>query len=125
LEITTRWMDGVRVHLPMDDVAFTLRLASQLKAHLESVHARADRVIVGLHHLPFAELVPHAIIPNWAFASAFMGSELLGEVLLDFPKVSHVFCGHSHHLRRCRKAHLQCVSVGSTYREKRYEILEV
>jgi len=124
-EVTTRWMDGVRVRLPMDDIDFTHRLAVKLRRHLEEVHARSDRVIVGIHHLPFAELVPRSIIPNWAFSNAFMGSELLGETVLDFPKVSHVYCGHSHQHRRLRRRHVECINVGSTYREKRYEVLDV
>ncbi len=125
LQVTSRWMDGERVRLPIGDVAFAHRSAAKLRTHLEAVHDSADRIIAAVHHLPFAELVPPTIIPNWAFASGFLGSELLGETLLDFPKVSHVFCGHSHRARSCRKAHLTCKSIGSTYREKAYEVLEL
>lgn len=124
-EITTRWMDGVRVKLPMGDIDFTRHLADKLRAHLEQVHERSDRVIAAVHHLPFAELVPAGIIPNWAFANGFMGSELFGETLLDFPKVTNVFCGHCHQYKRCRKNHLDCISVGSTYGEKRFEVLDI
>jgi predicted phosphohydrolase len=124
-EVTTRWMDGVRVRLPMDDVAFTRRLADKLRRHLENAAARARRVIVGIHHLPFAQLVPQSIIPNWAFANGFMGSELFGEIVLDYPQVSHLFCGHSHQYKRLRRGHVECINVGSTYREKRFEVLDV
>jgi predicted phosphohydrolase len=125
LEVTCRWMDGVRVRLPMGDIDFTHRQADKLRRHLTEAQNRSRRIIAAVHHLPFAEMVPHSIIPNWEFASGFMGSELLGEVLLEFPTISHVYCGHSHRARRCRKGTLECASIGSTYREKQYEVLEI
>jgi len=124
-EVTSRWMDGERVRLPMGDREFTGILADKLRRHLGQVDACSERIIVGIHHLPFAELVPRSIIPNWEFANAFMGSELLGETLLEFPKISHVYCGHSHRPARCRKGWMECINVGCTYREKRYEVLEI
>jgi predicted phosphohydrolase len=124
-EVTTRWMDGVRVSLPMDDTAFTERLVAKLRRHLDEVHESAQHVVAAVHHLPFHELVPHSLIPNWAFANAFMGSELFGEVLTEYPKNRHVYCGHSHQLKKCRRRDLECISVGSTYRDKRYEVLEL
>jgi predicted phosphohydrolase len=124
-EVTTRWMDGVRVRLPMGDGAFTEWIVSRLRAHLERMQAEAERIIVGVHHLPFAEMVPHSVNPNWEFATGFLGSELIGEAILDYPKVSHVFCGHSHRSMSCRKGGLVCRSIGSTYREKQYEVLDL
>lgn len=123
--ITCRWMDGERVRLPFDDVSFTHRLVAQLRRHLEEATQAADRVVVGLHHLPFAELVPPTIVPNLAFATGFLGSELFGEALLDYPNIRHVFCGHSHRGGRCRKGKMTCVAVGSTYREKYYEAIDL
>lgn len=124
-DLTCRWMDGVRVKLPMGDIDFTQHLSQKLRRHLLEADERCDQIIAAVHHLPFSELVPHSVIPNWEFATGFLGSELLGEVLLEFPKISHLFCGHSHRARRCRKGNLQCASIGSTYREKQYEVLEV
>ncbi len=124
-EITCRWMDGERVNLPCSDLQFTHLALDKLRRHLTEVHDDAEQVVVGLHHLPFAELVPRALIPSLEFAAAFLGSELLGETLLDFPKITHAFCGHSHRAQTCRKGRLICTAVGSTYREKRYELLEL
>lgn len=125
LDITTRWMDGEKVNLPMSDPDFTRMLVAKLRRHLEQVHDSAEKIVACIHHLPLAELVPSSVIPNWVFATAFLGSELIGQTLLDFPKVGHVFCGHSHRSRRCQEAHLTCTSIGSTYREKRYEVLDL
>lgn len=124
-EVTSRWMDGERVRLPISDVEFTQRTASRLREHLTEIDSAAERIIVAVHHLPFAELVPPTIIPNWAFAGGFLGSELIGETILEFPKVSHVFCGHSHRARVCHRGQMTCKSIGSTYREKQYEVLDV
>jgi predicted phosphohydrolase len=124
-QVTTRWMDGERVRLPMGDVDFTHQSAQRLRGHLQEVHETAESVVVAVHHLPFADLVPHTLVPNWAFASAFLGSELLGETILEFPKVRHVLCGHSHRRRTCRRGELTCTSIGSTYREKQYEVVDV
>lgn len=123
-DVTARWMDGIRVKLPVTDREFTRRLADKLKSHLESVHEEADRVVAAVHHLPFEEFVPQSIIPNWEFANGFMGSPLFGETLLGFSKVRNVYCGHSHQYKRVQKEQIECVNIGSTYREKRYEVLD-
>ncbi|HWL95614.1 MAG TPA: metallophosphoesterase [Phycisphaerae bacterium] len=125
MQVTTRWMDGVRVKLPMTDAAFTEYLADKLRSHLDTVVGKATRTLAAIHHLPFAEMVPHSPIPDWEFATAYHGAELFGEVLLDYPQVSHVFSGHCHRERRLRKRHLNCMSIGSTYTAKRYEVLDV
>lgn len=124
-EVTARWMDGIRVKLPMTDIEFTRHLADKLKSHLESVHDDVEHVVAAVHHLPFEEFVPQSIIPNWEFANGFMGSPLFGETLLGFSKVRNAYCGHSHQYKRVTKEHIECVNVGSTYREKRYEVLDL
>jgi len=124
-QVTTRWMDGVRVNLPMGDIDFTQQLADRLRNQLESAAERSERIVAAVHHLPFAELVPHSIVPNFEFATGFLGSELLGETLLECPAVRDVFCGHSHRARQCRKGQLTCTSIGSTYQEKTYEVLDI
>ncbi len=125
LKISTRWMDGVHIRMDLDDRQFTSRLLGRVVAHLEAASGRADRVIAALHHLPFRELVHYNSDPNWDFANAFMGSELFGQALLAEPKVTDVFCAHSHRPGRMTKGHLTCVSIGSTYTKKRYEVLEL
>lgn len=125
LEITTRWMDGERVNLAESDVAFTHRLAGRFRRHLSEASERAERICAIVHHVPFAELVPHSILPNWEFATAFHGSELFGEIILEFSKVRRVFCGHIHKAMRCRRGDFEATSIGSTYKEKAYEIYDL
>jgi predicted phosphohydrolase len=156
LDITTRWMDGVYVHLPMSDPEFTRLLRDRMAEHLQSVASDARQIVVGIHHLPFEAMVRHTGKPNWDFANAFMGSPLFGELLLSVPNVHYVLCGHTHRPLRIRvgrptvaterragppprsdsshatrisgddsAAHIECINVGSTYGEKRYETLEL
>jgi len=125
LQIGTRWMDGAHVRLPMSDEEFCGRLCARLDRHLAQLAPQCDTIVVGLHHVPFAELVPAQQRPNWAFASAFLGSAALGETLLRHPKVRHVFCGHTHAFGIVRRRGLVCTSVGCTYLAKRYELLEL
>lgn len=125
LEVTTRWMDGERVNLALSDVAFTHKLAETFRRHLAEASERSERICAIVHHVPFAELVPHSILPNWEFATAFHGSELFGEIILDFPKVRRVFCGHIHKEMRCRRGLFEATSIGSTYKEKAYEIFDL
>ncbi|GAG29245.1 unnamed protein product, partial [marine sediment metagenome] len=126
LEISTYWMDGVRVRLPVSDIEFTERLVARLRTHLEEVKDSARTIVAVLHHLPFAELVKRNLgVGNWQFANAFMGSERFGELLLESPKVRHAFCGHSHSPSRVTHGALTCTNIGCTYVHKRFEEWQV
>jgi len=125
LALGSRWMDGRHVRLGMSDEAFCRLLAGRLATQLDELSAAVDRIVVFMHHLPFGELVPTGRPDRFAFAAAYMGSRRLGQVLLDRPKVTDVYCGHSHWAGRCRVGHLNVVNVGSTYTDKRLEILEL
>ena len=124
-QIGTRWMDGEHARLPMSDVAFCKYLLDRFDDHLRYLSSRCDRIVVGLHHVPFSELVPCTEKPGWAFARAFLGTELFGDVMFDHPKIRYAFCGHSHKGDRIQRRHIECVNVGCTYRTKRYEIVTV
>jgi len=54
-----------------------------------------------------------------------MGAERLGDVLLACPKVTDVYCGHSHWKGERKIGRLSVVNVGSTYTDKRMEVLEI
>lgn len=125
LEIGTRWMDGEHVRLPMDDAAFCRYLLDKLQSHLDQLDAQCDTIVAGLHHVPFRELVPCNPSPNWAFAEAYLGSPSFGDLLLQSPKVRHVFCGHTHMAGRITRKHITCINTGCTYVAKRYELLEL
>ncbi|MBN1346182.1 MAG: metallophosphoesterase [Phycisphaerae bacterium] len=125
MEITTRWMDGRHVRLPYGDEAFSEHLAEKLRRHLSEAADRARKIIVGMHHLPFAEMVVRTGNPAWDFATNYLGSEIFGEVLLAQPKVTHLLCAHNHRAREMHRGHLTCRSVGSTYTDKHVVAIEL
>jgi len=124
-DIFVRWMDGVRARLGISDVAFTRLLADRLRRHLDEAASRVDRIIVAIHHVPFAELVPQTFVVNFVFASAFMGSELFGEIIEEYPQVRDVYCGHAHRRKQIRRGALTATCIGSTYTEKLFDVLDV
>jgi hypothetical protein len=125
LSVGTRWMDGANVHLPFNDAEFTERLVRKLEEHLAQLAGTAETIVAAIHHLPFRQLVLYKDNPRWDFAAAFMGSERFGEVLLRHDKVRHMFCGHAHKHDRVQIGRLECFCIGSTYRRKRFEVLEL
>lgn len=124
MRMGTRWMDGEHVRLPMDDVAFCQRLLDRLDRQLTTVAGGCETIVVGLHHVPFADLVPNNDNPSWAFAGAFLGSPAFGDLLLRHPKVRQVYCGHIHKAGEVVRGHVTCTNTGCTYLAKRYELLE-
>jgi Calcineurin-like phosphoesterase len=120
-----RWMDGLRVRLPMDDAAFVEYLAGRLETQLRALSEKVERIVAFVHHLPFRQLVPTDRPDRFAFAAAFLGAGRIGEVLSGCPKVTHVYCGHSHWSAQCTIGHLKAVSIGSTYVDKCLEVLEL
>lgn len=125
LQVGTRWMDGLKVHLPFGDPEFCERLADKFRRHLADAAARTQRIVAAVHHLPFEDMVIQKGNNAWDFANAFMGSPLFGEALLAEPKVAVVYTGHSHARSRVSRGHLTCINVGSTYTTKRLEVLEL
>ena len=125
MEMGARWMDGRYVKLGMTDKAFVERLAARLSRQLDDVAQRVERIVVFMHHLPFAEHVPADRPDRLAFAAAFLGTARFGEILLACEKVTHVYCGHSHWPDHRQIGHLTAVNVGSTYVAKRLEVLDL
>lgn len=124
MALMVRWMDGVHVDLGMSDEAFTELLARRLAGQVAELAPRVKRVAAFMHHLPFAELLPSGRPDRFAFASAFMGSVRLGAVLAAEPKVTDVFCGHAHWPADVTVGKIRARNVGSTYLQKRLDVLE-
>lgn len=125
MSLGVRWMDGEYVRLGVSDDDFLTALTEKLASHVAEASAKTERIVVVLHHLPFADLVPTGRPPQFAFAAAYMGSRRLGEVLQRYPKVSDVYCGHSHWPAETRIGQLRAVNVGSTYTDKQLAVLDL
>src|SRR5690606_21164023 len=95
-DIVARWNDGRFVKLHRDDHTFLQELLDRLKDQLDGL-THVPRVIAAIHHLPFAELLPPRHSAQWDFAKAYLGSRRIGQLLLQYPNVQQVYCGHSHY----------------------------
>ena len=122
-EVVARWNDSKFVRIGRSDEQFLDELLAALRGQLESLRD-APRVVAAVHHLPFRELLPPQRNAQWDFAKAFLGSPRIGELLLGFPNVSHLFCGHSHYAAEARVGHIQAVNIGSGYRAKTFRTFD-
>lgn len=123
-EVVARWNDGRFVKLHREDQAFLEELLDRLKGQLDALR-HVPRVIAAIHHLPFAELLPPRHSAQWDFAKAYLGSRRIGELLLRYPNVQQIYCGHSHFAAEATIGHIRAINIGSGYRVKRYEVLEL
>jgi predicted phosphodiesterase len=122
--IVARWNDGKFVKLHRSDEAFLDELLDQLRLQLDALRARR-RVLAMIHHLPFGELLPPPRSGQWDFAKAFLGSRKIGKLLMQYPNVSDVFCGHSHFAAEARVGHINAVNPGCGYRHKTLRVVDV
>jgi predicted phosphodiesterase len=123
-QIVARWNDGKFVKLHRSDEQFLDELLNEMKSQLETLR-HMKRIIAAVHHLPFAQLLPPSHNSQWDFAKAYLGSGRIGELLLGYPNVSHVFCGHSHFAIGATVGHIRAINIGSGYREKKQVALKV
>jgi 3',5'-cyclic AMP phosphodiesterase CpdA len=123
-EIIARWNDGKFIKLHRSDEMFLQELLDSLHQQLTSV-AAIPHVVACIHHLPFRELLPPPHSAQWDFVKAYLGSQRIGQLLLAFENIKHVFCGHSHLPMEKEIAGIKAVNIGSGYRHKTYKILTI
>jgi 3',5'-cyclic AMP phosphodiesterase CpdA len=124
MSIVARWNDGKFVKLHRSDPAFLDALLVDFESRLSSV-AGAARIIAATHHLPFAQLLPPAHSGQWDFTKAYLGSPRIGQTLLKFPNITHVFCGHSHFPAEAQVQHVRAINPGNSYRFKIVKTLDI
>jgi predicted phosphohydrolase len=124
LEVIARWNDGRFVKLHRTDEAFLDELLKTLEAQLEQLRDKRQ-ILAAVHHLPFAQLLPPPHSAQWDFAKAYLGSEKIGQLLLHYENISHLFCGHSHFPAQARVGHVQAINIGSGYRAKRFITMDL
>jgi 3',5'-cyclic AMP phosphodiesterase CpdA len=123
-DVVARWNDGKFIKLHRPDEVFLEELLARLETQLQAL-AGVPRVVAAIHHLPFAELLPPPHSAQWDFAKAYLGSPRLGQLLLRFANVRQVFCGHSHLPARVCVGAIEAVNIGSGYRWKTFETVDV
>jgi hypothetical protein len=124
LEVVARWNDGKFVKLHRSDAAFLDECLARLTVHLEQA-AHLPRVLVASHHVPFRELLPPMRYNQVEFVKAYLGSERIGELIRRFPNVRQVFCGHSHFAAEAQFGAIRAVNIGSSYRHKVFETVDL
>lgn len=124
MQVVARWNDGKFVKLPQGDAAFLAERLAQLESQLQQTQS-ASTVLAAVHHLPFAGLLPPSHSAQWDFAKAYLGSERIGQVLLRYPNVRRVYCGHSHFARQATVGAIEAINIGSGYRAKRYATVDL
>jgi 3',5'-cyclic AMP phosphodiesterase CpdA len=125
-EIFARWNDARFVRLGgRSDEQFLAELLEALRGQLDLLRGAAARVIAAVHHLPFRELLPPPRNAQWDFAKAFLGSPRIGELLLAYSNVTDVYCGHSHFQAEANVGHVHAVNIGSGYRAKAFQTVEL
>lgn len=123
-EVVARWNDGRFVKLGMTDDDFLAELLTELREQLDALREQRQ-IIAATHHLQFPELLPPPHSHQWDFAKAFLGSEQIGRLLLRYPNITHAFCGHSHRFAAAQVRHIFATNLGSGYRMKSFETLDV
>ncbi|HET6251186.1 MAG TPA: metallophosphoesterase [Tepidisphaeraceae bacterium] len=122
-EIVARWNDGRHVKLHRSDEAFLTELLARLEMQLDAL--REKRVVAAVHHLPFAQLLPLPHNSQWDFAKAYLGSARIGELLLRYPNVEYLLCGHSHLALEAKAGNIHAINIGSGYRWKTFRELDI
>jgi 3',5'-cyclic AMP phosphodiesterase CpdA len=124
MNVIARWNDGKFVKLHRTDEAFLDELLATLRTQLDSLRDH-PHVIAAVHQLPFRELLPPPKSAQWDFAKAYLGSERIGQLLLEYPNVREVFCGHSHFPAEATVGHIRAKNMGCGYHHKQLEIVDV
>lgn len=122
--VVARWNDGQFVKLHRSDEAFLAERLADLRRQLQSLRD-VPHVVAAIHHLPFRDLLPPPRNSQWDFTKAYLGSEAIGDLLLEFPNVRQVFCGHSHFPARARVGHIDAVNIGCGYGWKSFQQVEL
>lgn len=90
------WQDKRFIKWEFNDYEFLDYCLNRLRFHIESVWDRVESIIALTHHLPFKEFVPDIPDPTWGFHRAYLGSEKIGELFLQYDKIAYAFFGHAH-----------------------------
>ena len=95
-----------------------------LRDSLETVRG-TRQVVAAVHHVPFAQLLPGRHSSQWDFAKAYLGSERIGALLMQYPNIGHVLCGHSHLPLEATIGPIHAINIGSGYTWKTWRVLEL
>jgi 3',5'-cyclic AMP phosphodiesterase CpdA len=124
-----RHNDGRFVRWPLDDAAFTARVAASFEQHLTTALAQVAHVLVLTHHPAFYGIgFPRAeppSAPDGLLWDAFCGNAALeGTLQRHADSISLVFSGHTHRARASTLGPIQGFNIGGDYHFKRLLIVD-
>ncbi len=94
-----------------------------LKSQLDGLRDH-PRVLAAIHQLPFRALLPPPHSAQWDFAKAYLGSDRIGKLLLEYPNVQEVVCGHSHFPAEAHIGHIHAKNTGCGYHRKFMHVID-
>ena len=119
------WNDRKYVKWDYSDIEFLDYILNKLKSHIDSITEKVEKIVCVTHHLPFKSMTLKTGHPPWDFAQAYLGSEKIGELYMDYEKIKVAICAHSHRETYTQKGHVKCFNIGSTYMDKKLLTIEV
>ena len=96
------WKDKRFIKWDFTDDQFLDYCIGKLRKDIESLSPNVEKIVAVTHHLPFSEFVPDIPDPTWGFHRAYLGSNAIGKMLLEYPRIKYAFFGHSHRNRMIR-----------------------
>lgn len=90
------WNDVNFARWQLSDKEVTKKFSDDLQDQINFVKDKVSRIIVVTHHVPFRECVKYKDELPDDFFSAFIGSQILGQICFNEPLVTHSFFGHTH-----------------------------
>lgn len=107
----TTWSDKKFAKWGLDDEDVNEYFLEKMKVLFK--HFNSYKKIVVTHTVPFQEFVQVKNDHSWNFFNSFMGSEKIGELLLE-NQVDYSICGHTHKRQEMKVEGLQsyCVPLG-------------
>ncbi|MEQ8187792.1 MAG: metallophosphoesterase [Candidatus Eremiobacterota bacterium] len=120
-----RWNDRRFIKWNYNDYEFLGLLLDKMEQHIQHIYEHVETIIGVTHHMPFEHMIRKTNYMSWDFARAYLGSKKIGDLYLNYEKIKLAICGHNHRYVRAKKGHVECISVGSTYKQKELLTLEL
>ena len=108
------WNDKRYAKWAATDCVIARRFEAELQAQIAAVRDDVSQIIVVTHHVPFRACIRYRGELPWDFFRAFMGSQRLGNICLEEPRVTHALFGHTHRAidMRIQNVRAICAPVG-------------
>ncbi len=91
---TYTWPD--KNNITLNDTIFLNDCVNQLESDIKKISKDTNNIVTVLHHLPFEDNLLKSDDPFIQFASTYMGSKQLGNLIKKYKQIKTVIHGHAH-----------------------------